>query len=90
MTSHITTEEIDALLASRLPRDTPFIIAHVRHSQLSVARHYGGARYNGWAYTYMPATDELIRDDVLKWVSRRRRMQKKAPCHDGSGLLEYR
>ena len=86
MNSYLTPEETEALQASRLPRDTPFIIAHVRHSQLSVARHYGGAKYNGWSYTYMAPTDELVRYDVLKWVSRRRRMQKKPLAMTGRGL----
>lgn len=77
MSSYLTQEEADALQTSRLPRDAPFLIEGVRQGQLSVARHYGGAIYNGWRYTYMPATDELVRDDVLKWVARRRRMKEK-------------
>ena len=50
-----------------LHRNTPFGIQDVSRTQFSVARHYGGIKYNGSDYTYLPATDELIRDDVLKW-----------------------
>jgi hypothetical protein len=39
----------------------------------SVARHYGGAKYNGSQYTYIPGEDELIRDDVLKFVTKLRK-----------------
>ena len=50
-----------------LDRKTPLGIRHVSMTQLSIARHYGGIKYNGHEYTYLPATDELIRNDVLKW-----------------------
>lgn len=50
-----------------LHRRTPYGITNVRMSQFSVARYSGGCKYNGESYTYLPDTDELIRDDVLKW-----------------------
>lgn len=46
---------------------TPYGMSHVSQTQLSIARHYGGIKYNGESYTYLPLTDELIRDDVLRW-----------------------
>jgi hypothetical protein len=52
-----------------LNHDTPFVFRNVSMSQLSIARHYGGIRYNGELYTYFPQTDELVRDDVLQWWS---------------------
>jgi len=41
-----------------------------------IARHYGGITYNGDSYTYLPKTDELIRDDVLKWKRKQGRKPK--------------
>lgn len=73
MTSHLTQPEIDALQLSGLPRETPFLIRWVSQTQFSIARHYGGAKFNGSDYTYIDATDELIRDDVLKFVTKMRK-----------------
>lgn len=50
-----------------LHRKTPFGMTNVSMTQLSIARHSGGIKYNGDQYTYLPESDELIRDDVLKW-----------------------
>lgn len=50
-----------------LPRKTPFGITNVRMTQFSIARFYGGISFNGDTFTYLPDTDELIRDDVLRW-----------------------
>ena len=71
--SHLSADEIEGLQTSILSRDTPYLITGVSCSQFSLARHYGGIRYQGQDYTYSPATDELIRADVLKWVKARRR-----------------
>ena len=53
-----------------LHKRTPYGIRHVSMTQLSIARHYGGIKYNGDEYTYLPKTDELIRNDVLKWQTK--------------------
>lgn len=50
-----------------LHRKTPFGMTGVSYGQLSIARHYGGIEYNGESYTYFAETDELVRNDVLKW-----------------------
>lgn len=50
-----------------LHRKTPFGICNVRMTQFSIARFYGGIKFNGETFTYLPDTDELIRDDVLRW-----------------------
>ena len=42
------------------------IIENVSHSQLSIARYYGGLNINGIEYTYEAKTDRLIRKDYLK------------------------
>lgn len=76
--SHLTEEEIDSLQLSDLDRSTPFLIQGVSQSQFSVARHYGGCTFNGKHYSYVPPTDELIRDDVVRWLAKHRKAQKKA------------
>jgi DNA integrity scanning protein DisA with diadenylate cyclase activity len=47
----------------------------VSHTQLSIARHCGGITVNDQHYTYFPATDELIRDDVLQAVTTLRKQK---------------
>ena len=59
-----------------LHRRTPYGMTNVSMTQLSIARHYGGIKYNGESYTYLPKTDELIRDDVLKWQRKQKRAAK--------------
>lgn len=72
----LTEAETEAI--QHLPLGTPYLIRGVSHGQFSIARHYGGATWNGNSYTYNPVTDELIRDDVLKFVMRMRRKAKLA------------
>lgn len=57
--SYLTDAEIEALQSSDLDRGTPFLIQGVRQSQFSIARYYGGVKFNGEQYTYFPDTDEL-------------------------------
>jgi hypothetical protein len=52
----------------------PEEIHNVSMSQFSIARHYGGIRFNGASYTYFSDTDTLVRNDVLK----QRKKDKKA------------
>lgn len=77
MTSYLTEEEVDALQLSGLNRETPYLIRGVCSTQFSVARYYGGCVYNGANYTYLSETDELIREDVLKWVAKRCKPPRK-------------
>jgi len=74
--SYLTEKEVDDLQASDLSRDTPFAIQGVSNTQLSIARHYGGLTFQNQAYTYFPNTDELIRDDLLKLVTKWRKPSK--------------
>lgn len=76
-TSFLTDSEIEALQTSNLSRKTPFAIQGVMNTQLSIARFYGGIRYNGDSYTYFPDGDELIRDDVLIFVTKLRKKNRK-------------
>lgn len=49
---------------------------NVSQTQFSIARYYGGCQYNGDSYTYLPETDELIRDDVLQWKLKRKKTHR--------------
>ena len=49
-------------------REAPEEIRHVRQSQFSVARHYGGCKYQGHSYHYDAERDALGRMDV--WMRR--------------------
>jgi hypothetical protein len=75
--TYLTQEEINLLQLSGLSRETPYLITGVSHGYFSVARHYGGCIVSGKHYVYIPATDELIRDDVMKWVIKLRKKAKK-------------
>lgn len=50
---------------------------NVSHTQMSIARYYGGIRVNGVAYVYDPTKDELIRSDVLKREQKAKREKEK-------------
>lgn len=73
--TYLTEAEIEAI--QHLPRDTPYCIQNVTQTQFSVARHYGCCTFQGRFYVYFPATDELIRDDVLKEVTKARRQARR-------------
>lgn len=51
------------------------VIMEVSSSYFSVARHYGGMKYNGRNYWYHPERDMLVRDDWDKFY-------KKMPWDD--------
>lgn len=69
--------ELELLTIQHLPRDTPYLIQHISRTQLSIARHAGGCRYQGQNYVYMPTTDELVRADVARLVTRLRGLEAK-------------
>ena len=58
-------------------RRSPYVITHVSQTQFSVSRYYGGCTYRSESYTYLPHTDELIRDDVLRWMQKKRQSKAK-------------
>jgi hypothetical protein len=60
-----------------LDRSTPFGIANVSQTQFSIARYSGGCTFQDRFYVYNPITDELIRDDVLRWAAKRQEEQAK-------------
>lgn len=79
MSSYLTQEEIDALQTSELSRKAPFLIRGVSQGYFSVARLYGGMKYNGASYDYLPETDECIREDVRKFIHESRKTAKASP-----------
>jgi len=50
--------------------------SNVSMTQLSVARHYGGAKVQGKHFVYNPADDSLVREDVVKWIAKKRKAAK--------------
>ena len=75
----LTDAELLALQVQHPPlaTDPPWQYADISQTQLSVARHAGGAVINGHSYTYDPADDTLIRDDARKAVMAMRRLAEK-------------
>ena len=71
--SYLTEEELAILQSSGLKTEAPFIITGVSMSQFSIARHYGGCTAFGCEYFYNSLTDELIRNDVVKWIGKERK-----------------
>lgn len=72
----VACSELLGVEACGLHRATPYGITNVSVTQFSIARHYGGIKFNGEEYTYLPHTDELIRNDVLKWKRKQKRAAK--------------
>lgn len=60
-----------------LHRRSPYGVTNVSMTQLSIARYYGTINFNGFKYIYHPMTDELIREDVLKWQTKQWRLNQK-------------
>ena len=75
MDSYLSLDEL--LLIQGLPQDAPYAIDNVSSTIFSLARHYGGIKFQGRRYEYMPATDELVREDVVRYVTKLRRLQSK-------------
>ena len=79
MNSYITAEEREAILDDGLfAVGPPVLIGGVSRTQFSIARYYSEIMLNGYQYTYMHDTDELIRDDLLKWLKKQRESEAKA------------
>jgi hypothetical protein len=71
-----------------LHRKSPYGITNVSITQFSVARYYGGMNFNGSLYIYNPPTDELIREDVLKWQTKQWRLNQKQTKKQNEDLQE--
>jgi hypothetical protein len=72
----MTIDECRAAWAAGFAEQPPILFREISGMQLSIARHSMGATINGARYTHMPATNELIRDDVLAWLTKRRKAEK--------------
>jgi hypothetical protein len=53
------------------------IIANVSQTQFSIARHFGGIKFNGSEFKYFPADDLLVRQDVVKFLTKKPRKAKQ-------------
>lgn len=50
--------------------------ANASRTQFSIARHYGGCKINGHQYLYNHNDDSLIREDVVKWLVKKKKQRK--------------
>jgi hypothetical protein len=75
-TSAVASSALFEVVNCGLHRRTPYGMTNVSMTQLSIARYYGGCSFQGDSYTYLPHTDELIRNDVLKWKRKQERKRK--------------
>jgi hypothetical protein len=71
-TSYVLDAELPAI-SLVLHKRTPYVMHNVSAGQLSIARHSGLIMFNGETYIYFAEFDELVRDDVLAFVHKRRR-----------------
>ena len=79
MKNEPTESQLTGVEDCGLHKRTPYGMREVSKTQLGIARHYGGIIFNGERYTYIPPTDELIRDDVLKWKQKQEKAKAKKP-----------
>lgn len=63
-------------LESEFGSGTTVAYANVSMGQLSVGWQYGGATVQGHLFVYNPVDDSLIREDVVKWVAKRKKDEK--------------
>lgn len=73
--SYLTESEVEQIQV--LHKRTYYAVCHVSTTIFSVARLYGRATIQGEPFTYFPDTDELIRDDVLKFVADLRKPKRR-------------
>ena len=59
--------------AQALHQRAPYALCNVSRGFFSIARHYGGMKFQGCTYIYMPGNDECVRDDVLRLVTKMRK-----------------
>ena len=64
-----TLRDNEAWLKEHFSSKDSIAIANVSMTQFSVARFYGGCKYNGKYFVYNPTDDSLIREDVIAKLS---------------------
>lgn len=73
-------------LEKEFGKDASIAYANVSYTQLSVARHYGGAKVQGKYFVYNFEDDSLIREDVVKWMQKKlnpKKAKKKKASDEG-------
>ena len=50
---------------------------NISHSQMSIARHYGGMKVNGSEYHYNAENDSLVRRDIWKKDEKEKAAEKR-------------
>ena len=75
--SYLTADELAAI--QHMDRSTPYAITGIGTGMFPIARHYGGMKYQGASYIYLPVHDECIRRDVYKAVEKMRKKPKAKP-----------
>lgn len=73
--TYLTEAELEAI--QHLDRSAPYCIQDVSNGIFSVSRHYGCCTFQGAYYVYSKTHDELIRDDVLQFVTKARRQARR-------------
>jgi len=56
--------------------ETNIAYVGVSMTQFSLAKHYGGCKVQGKHFVYNPLDDSLIREDVVKWIAKRKKAAK--------------
>lgn len=64
-------------LSAKFGRSASIAYVDVSRTQLSIARHYGGCTVVGKNFLYNAADDSLIREDVVKWVVKRKKEDER-------------
>lgn len=82
-TGFMSAEELAAV--QHLHTRAPYAITGISRGMFSVARHYGGMKFQGASYTYVPEHDECVRDDVLRSVLKMRK--KAAPRKESTAAV---
>jgi hypothetical protein len=64
-------------LEAKFSADESVAYANVSYTQLSIARYYGGCNVSGKYFIYNANEDSLIREDVMKWIVKRKKQEAK-------------
>lgn len=72
----VMIENMDEL-EKQFGADATIAYPFVSQTQFSIARYSGGCTINGKPWTYLPEDDMLVRDDVLKWLSKHLKEKSK-------------
>lgn len=79
---YLTLEEIAHLQTTTLHRNTPYQLFDCSRSKFILGRQKGYYHHEGYRYTYDAATDCLVRDDVLKYFTQRRKEAEKKKAEE--------